>query len=88
MQDSSKNIIDKAKDFFGTPGGAGWFFIGIGIIICIGAIRKWSWVFESDGRVFNMRWIREMFGDVAAQILMFFAGLALILGGVYYIRRY
>jgi hypothetical protein len=59
-------------------------FITIGFLVLLGAILNWNWVFEDDGRVFNIAWISNVFGRTVARILMGALGILISVGGIWF----
>ena len=81
--EKEKSFIDKIQFYFQqNPNQFGWILVIVGIVFLWGSIQKWEWIFQGDGRVFNIAWFRENFGDKAAQIAFGFFSVVLIAVGL------
>ena len=80
--DKEKSFIDKLQEYFQqNPNQFGWILVIVGAVFLWGSIQKWEWIFQGDGRIFNMEWFRGQFGDKAAQIAFgSFAVILIIIG--------
>ena len=83
--EKEKDFLERIRDYFQLhPNQFGWILIILGGVLLWGAIQKWEWLFIGDGRVFNIAWFREQFGDKAAQVVMgLLAGLCLVAGVIW-----
>lgn len=54
----------------------------LGIILIIGAKRDWKWIYEQDGKVFNLSWFKYNMGDKVARIIIYILSVLLILSGL------
>lgn len=61
--------MNKEPDFFSniTPTSGGLIIIALGVLLLIGAIRRWKWVFDMTGernKGFNfLLFLYDLFGD-------------------------
>lgn len=79
----NKSLIDKVQAYFqNSPNQFGWVLVAVGVVFLWGSIQKWEWVFQGDGRLFNIAWLREQFGDRAAQIAFGLFSVILIIVGI------
>lgn len=64
-------LSNKIDTFFKeNPAQFGWVFIVLGIVFFIGAIKRWSWVYEDKpGTIWGTQWAIETFGFKIARIL-------------------
>ncbi|KAF2514695.1 Imm17 family immunity protein [Flavobacterium foetidum] len=66
------------------PSHFGWLFIVLGIVLFIGSLKRWNWVYEDKpGTIWGTQWIIETFGFKTAQVLkilfsLLFIGLGII----------
>jgi len=80
------NAISYFKD---NPGNYGWLLVAMGVVLLIGSIRKWKWVFESTRNYkLNLAWIIDRFGFRVAQICMIIFSIFFILLGLAWYALY
>ena len=80
--------MEKEPDFFtdipSTNGGL--IIIALGVLLLIGAIRRWEWVFDMTGqrnKGFNfLLFLYDLFGDKGLRIGMIITSIIFILGGI------
>lgn len=80
--EQDKSFIDRIQAYLQeNPGQFGWILVVVGAVFLWGSIQKWAWIFQGDGRIFNIAWFREQFGDKAAQTAFgLFSVIVMIIG--------
>ncbi|MCP9612254.1 Imm17 family immunity protein [Coprobacter tertius] len=80
--------MEKEPDFFTdiTSTNGGLIIIALGVLLLIGAIRRWEWVFDMTGqrnKGFNfLLFLYDLFGDKGLRIGMIITSIIFILGGI------
>ncbi|NDV78470.1 immunity 17 family protein [Dysgonomonas sp. 511] len=78
-----QNAYDAVKRFFSeNPQYAKLILPLFGFILLLGAIRNWKWIFEDDGRIFNLAWVKYNVSEKLARIIVGTTGAILIVFGV------
>lgn len=81
--ESIRNIFEKITTFFReNPQYAKLILPLFGVLLLVGAICNWEWLFENDGRVFNLAWVKYNISETFARILVGGIGVLLIILGV------
>lgn len=87
--EKDKSFIDRVQAYFQeNPGQFGWILVVVGIVFLWGSIQKWEWIFQGDGRVFNIAWFREIFGDKAAQFAFGLFSFILTVIGIFWVLTF
>lgn len=78
--------MEKLEDFFqNNPHYFGLILLLAGLVLLIGVIKDWSWIFQGDGRVFNIEWFSTTFGRKGARVVMGILAVVLVLlGGIWF----
>ena len=80
--------MEKEPDFFTdiTSTNGGLIIIALGVLLLIGAIHRWEWVFDMTGqrnKGFNfLLFLYDLFGDKGLRIGMIITSIIFILGGI------
>ena len=80
--------MNKEPDFFSniTPTSGGLIIIALGVLLLIGAIRRWKWVFDMTGernKGFNfLLFLYDLFGDKGLRVGVIITSVIIILGGI------
>lgn len=86
---TDKSYEEKAIDYFQqNPGNYGWILIVLGVVLLYGSIKRWGWIFEGDGRLFNIAWVAQTFGYKTAQTLFAILSIIFIATGIAWIFAY
>lgn len=88
IETNNKLNMEKEQDFFSnlTPTSGGLIFIALGVLLLIGAIRRWEWVFDMTGqrnKGFNfLLFLYDLFGDKGLRVGVIIISVIIILGGI------
>lgn len=80
--------MGKEPDFFSviTSTNGGLIIIVLGVLLLIGAIRRWEWVFDMTGqrnKGFNsLLMLYDLFGDKGLRVGIIITSVIIILGGI------
>lgn len=82
--------MDNISDYFqANPGLFGYVIILLGILLIIGGIRSWNWLFEmGDSKMFSLYWYESRFGRKTARVVCGITGVVLIGIGIAWIFIY
>lgn len=88
IETNNKLNMNKEPDFFSniTPTSGGLIIIALGVLLLIGAIRRWKWVFDMTGernKGFNfLLFLYDLFGDKGLRVGVIITSVIIILGGI------